>query len=233
MKAGPLLHHIAAHLAHDTPLLPEERELLDSIYPLEGTGWPYDAHDPGPLFNSKKCNHDAIAARLPDLTRVCWALLIRRPSVELAHFPASCALVWKIRWSPCECPPVWYVGTTWYRGDPEERDLPRKTWKFRPIAVTGPLPPLLAWAAKDDWAWLTWRPALYMYLLLFGVVVAAVRAAKWQYLVVAAPVVVQALVLALVGAPCFRYHWGVYLAGMLCSGFLLLGVPLRRVACKE
>ena len=47
LKAMALLHPIAAHLAHGTPLLPEERELLDSIYPLEGTGWPYDVNSVG------------------------------------------------------------------------------------------------------------------------------------------------------------------------------------------
>ena len=46
LKAAPLLQHIAAHLAHATPLLPEERELLDSIYPLAGSGWPYSTNTP-------------------------------------------------------------------------------------------------------------------------------------------------------------------------------------------
>jgi hypothetical protein len=182
---------------------------------------------------SKDCNRTVIAAKLPELARLFGALLVRRPSVNFQHFGVSSELVWKIRWSRCECLPVWSDGKSWYRVDPDERDLPRGKWTFKPIAVTRPLPPLFAWATKDKWAWLTCRSALYMYLFLLGVLVAAVRAAKWQYAVVALPVLVQSSIMALAGmGPCFRYQWSVYLVGMLCSGFLLLGVPLRPAASK-
>ena len=174
-----------------------------------------------------------IDSRLPDLTRTFCALLIRRPSVNFEHYRALGSLIWRIRWSPCVASAVSYDGTEWSRVDPAERDFARGTWKIRSIPVARPLPPLFAWATEADWAWLTWRPALYMYLFLFAVVVATLRAAKWQYLVVAVPVVVQASIMTfVVTCPEFRYHWSVYLAGMLCSGFLLLGVPLRRTGTQ-
>ncbi len=97
--------------------------------------------------------------------------------------------------------------------------------------MTRPLPPLLAWAYKEKWNWLTWRPALYLYLFLFGVVVAAVRAGRWRYLLLAVPVVVQVAAMSIfVVTAEFRYQWCLILVGLLCSGFLLLGVPLRQVA---
>ena len=92
--------------------------------------------------------------------------------------------------------------------------------------VARPLPPMFFAAQKDPWSWLLWRPAFFMYLLVFGSVVAATRARCWRFLLIAVPVELQTLGLAMFcPAPEFRYQWSVYLTGMLIGGFLLWAVP--------
>ena len=72
-------------------------------------------------------------------------------------------------------------------------------------------------------AWLFWRPALYLYLVLAGTCVACARGGDWRYWAVAAPALANSAVIALMTpAQDFRYQYGVYLVGLFLGPFLLL-----------
>jgi hypothetical protein len=157
---------------------------------------------------------------------VFFSLLCRRPSVNLAHMRDNTRIVWQLGWSPYYLCGLNLDGPQARWIDPDERLKPPKEWNLDRVAVPRGSPPGLLWATRPRLIWLTWRSALYMYLFFLGILVAAVRSRNARYLLVALPIVLQVLLMVLLGpGNDFRYHWGVYLVGMLTSGYLLLGVP--------
>src|SRR5262249_40443080 len=73
-------------------------------------------------------------------------------------------------------------------------------------------------------SWFLWRPALYLYLLLGGVVIASLRRGSPRYLLVALPVALDSLgMLFLTLAQQLRYQYGTYLVGLVV-GLLLYAV---------
>ena len=84
LKAGPMLHHIGAHLAAKTPLAPEEREFLNRILPLDkNNAWPFDAYYADCIIWNKKLDHDFVSDHIPRVTGTFISLSLRRPSVNL------------------------------------------------------------------------------------------------------------------------------------------------------
>ncbi len=102
-----VLHHVAAHLAQGTPLLPPEREVLDRIVPLKDGPWPYNPYSLQPFFKHPVFGHKdpsqyVLAVPARDLLRVFFALFCRRPGVDFEHWTLINAFVWRIRSSPAE-----------------------------------------------------------------------------------------------------------------------------------
>lgn len=63
--------------------------------------------------------------------------------------------------------------------------------------------------------WLVWRPAIYLYLFLGAILIAALRRKNARILLIAVPVLLQSISMTLIiSAPNFRYHYYTYLLAL-------------------
>lgn len=224
----PVLHHIAAHSVAGTPLTADQQALMAEVHPLIDGKWPYDPTNVEPMFDGK-LNVERVEASRSELIRLFLSLAWRRPMVDLKHIVLNSAMMWRIT-QPGMMFALNIVNGKALRMNPEIRNDPRQIIGGPLVEVAGALPPGLAASVKPEWSWCIWHPALPLYLLLLGAVVAAVRARRWQYLLFAMPAGLQSLCLAMViTAPDFRYQWGVSLMGVIVGGFTLFSTP-RRIA---
>lgn len=81
---------------------------------------------------------------------------------------------------------------------------------------------LADWTKSARWDWLFWRNAFWMYLLIFSTAVASLRQRSWKNFIIIAPVLLNALPLAILSAgQLARYILPTLLAGpLLCAYFL-------------
>jgi hypothetical protein len=229
LKLGAFLHHIAAHLDHGTPLTADERRLVDEIHPRKDGKWPYDPSNVDLLVYSPQLHPSALDAHPWEIIRLSLSLAWRAPIVDLVHVKDNSAAIWRVCPAPPEYLRMWagrlHDDKVW-RLDPEKSGWLDGKWVYPLSEVSRPVPRVFVAAQDDQWSWLFWRPALYTYLLAFAAAVAAIRAGRWQFLLIAVPVALQTLAMAIYcPAPQFRYQWPAYLAGMLISGFLIWVVP--------
>jgi hypothetical protein len=71
--------------------------------------------------------------------------------------------------------------------------------------------------------WLFWRPALYLYIFLAAVALAALRQKNIWLLVVTAPALAQSVSFTLINMPPnFRYHYAIYLLGLAFWPMILM-----------
>jgi hypothetical protein len=94
--------------------------------------------------------------------------------------------------------------------------------------LTAPLAKVIIKTQQPLVSWFFWRGAPFLYVLLLGAAVAALRARDWRYWVVVAPPVLVAGALVLAApAQDYRYMYPVVLSGMILSPYLLFGVARR------
>lgn len=87
--------------------------------------------------------------------------------------------------------------------------------------------PWLQALERPEWIWLTWRPALYLYLALFCVAAIATRHRSWHAAGLALPVAAQSMVwMLLLTVQDFRFQYPVYVVSLMMLG--LLFVPSMR-----
>jgi hypothetical protein len=73
---------------------------------------------------------------------------------------------------------------------------------------------------------LLWKPAVYLYLLIFVVAVFAIRLRNWHGMLFALPAILQSGILFLVNpAQDFRYQYPVYLIGLFSVLLLFIRQP--------
>lgn len=89
--------------------------------------------------------------------------------------------------------------------------------------VRAALIPWLQTIERPEWIWLTWRPALYLYLSLFCVTAIAIRHRSWRTAGLALPVAAQSMVwMLLLTVQDFRFQYPVYVVSLLTLGLLFV-----------
>jgi hypothetical protein len=74
---------------------------------------------------------------------------------------------------------------------------------------------------QDNNIWYVWRPALYLYVIIFCVVVASIRLRNARSLIVMLPAIFNSLtLLALIPAQDFRFQYPVYVIGLIAPALL-------------
>lgn len=221
-KQVVFLHHIAAHIDRQSVLLPEERQVLDQIQPVED--WKYDCcaitrtyYDPG--FNPKMVEEYA-----GQISEIALGLLLRDPLVDINHWLCAGSLVWRIQtccplttglFSPHLDSLTWVIPNEF--GIEQRSLLPSLVPILTRVYMLLPGTPFFL---------LIWSPALYLYLSIFAVAILAIKTRNWRHVFFIVPAVLQSAVLFLVNISFqFRYQYSVYLVGLFSLGFLLILIP--------
>jgi hypothetical protein len=222
------IQHIAAHTASRTPLEPDERALLDGLYPLADGHWPYNPYQIDGGLNIDELHHwDKWAAQKEELTALALRLFRRRPTVDLWHVLLGSSYIWGIT-GPGDANyyTVAFFGTRPARyqvlRDVQDDGQPQFEW----VESQLPLPGIVAATFRQKW--LFWRPAVYLYLVLLSTGIAVWRSRSPAYGVLLIPLGLHTGLLAAVSlSQEFRFQFPVYLVSILYSGFLLFCVPRR------
>lgn len=217
-------HHIAAHLESGAiPRTAESKALLRQIVKERET-WPYscgliDVTIFNPAFDRN------VAARHSNELRDTWLRMASEdPIAELKHLACVSSLVWLMDESGQS--PLYEAGVSIRSSDDQ------LTWVEKgPEVQQASLAPRAA-EYLGDWLQLTrqfnllWRPAAWLYLLLFAVWVAVRRTGDWRIALIAAPILVHSMVLAVANvAQDPRYQLIVFIVALAAVPALLMSTP--------
>jgi len=224
----PLLQPIVAHLRAGTPLESAEATFLSEVLPPTGTVWEYDCHAMA-LPLAFKSNRRAIVAHPGRLAHLFLSLTWRNPLVTLRHIVCASSFIWRVRdddafieLSLLNYLPPDALSTYLATSSKEAGGVPVHGGPILPT-LAPKLHHLLIASASRATIWVVWRPALYLYLFLFALIIASLRRRSWQYLTVGTPVFVHSLVLGVISpSSAVRYQYPVYVIALLLALPLLL-----------
>ncbi len=225
----PLMHQVAAQLSAGTSPTSEERAYLDTIRPVI-SGWSYycDNSLVAPDLTPISYDWEAVSAHPDQLRRVWLALSLRNPRAVVDHLVCHSALIWRM------AQPVggYTASSMILRVSDQRAKYIMPDPNDLGIEPDSRLPALSGWLVnrvivptqQGGWLAVVWRPALYLYLLLAGAAIAAVRARNVKVLLVAVPSLLQSAFLAIViTASDVRYQYAVYLTSMVFWAWLYFG----------
>jgi hypothetical protein len=218
-----LLHHISAHVDAGTLLDMDEKQYLDSLFPLEA--WDYScctnkAMWAKPEFDAQRF-HDNSAIN----KKIAVDLFLKAPLVGVKHILCAGDLVWNI---PGQCaiehPYISenngrYAWTrSYYPLYKEDSMLPFKV---------KPLSDLLNLVEENVFlSTLVWRPAIYLYLSILAVLVFYFKTRIGRVFLVLAPIFGQSAFLFLFNrTQNFRYQYCAILIALVLVG--LFCMPLK------
>ena len=215
---------LGAHVAGGTPLLENERAVLDDIHPLDDH-WRYTCYSNVPTIWSGRFDHAALERHKERIPSLLGALTLRNPEPVVDHIACASALLWKITrgQSPMHGAPI-HAPTP---GNPTGiYALTPQTPRFEP-----PWPELARWvmfataeSVSGELSWLLWRPALPFFLTLLACAVACLRRRAWQPGIVLLPLLGHTAVLAmLIPSPDVRYQYPAVLIALLLVPAWLAG----------
>lgn len=218
------IDHIGAHLVDGTPLTAQEQTEIAQLIPIPGASW-YDCESVNaflfhPSFSISSMHEQAGRAR-----SLWWSLFTRDPTVDLGHIACRSHVAWRIS----QVPGGHRYATELHDADGVVSAIVANDHglELSPIldSLTGVLADVVFETQNPATSWLWWRGPLYLYVLLFGAAIAALRARSWRYWAVATPAVLVAGSLV-IAAPAqdFRYMYPVFLSGMILGPFLLFAV---------
>ncbi|HEL2966981.1 TPA: hypothetical protein UL939_001868 [Stenotrophomonas maltophilia] len=166
-------HHIAAHLAaHHLPEDPQEKALLRQLNHKQ-PDWAYNCATVNPvIFNPDFDAHQAMQHN-DDLLRIWLALATKRPDIEYAHGLCSSGLIWRVIDSDID--PLYLASlglwaphgkVTWITGEAGAPSAESKSPQLAEFIGQMVLMPGMQ---------AVFRPALFMYALIFACGVAMYR----------------------------------------------------------
>lgn len=217
------IHQLGAYAAHSTQLDDADRALLERLLPLDEWCRRYSCYGLSPLlYGAPAMNRALFDADVDAYTDLWLRLAVRDPATLIQHQWCLTSLIWRVMQ-----PTDGYL-YAWHKIliDDYGKDV-----GLTPSSVLPGLRDLLAsWLTsleRPEVVWLVWRPATYLYLTLFCVVVVCVRHRSWRTVALAVPAIMQSLVIAaLVAGQDLRYQYPVYLIALVAVGLLFVPVPV-------
>ena len=218
-----LLHHIAAHLDAGTPLTKDEEIYANSFLPIPD--WNYYCCYVGTISYDNDFERDRFLASSSENRKLALDLFLRDPLVDVQHTVCSAELTWRFNDNQC------YMKSThgfnsWVPGKVSwivPNDAGLKNDSILPALVTPYVDALRTFGFRDDFLVVYLRPALYLYLSAFFVMVVILRRSDYRAGLIVLPLIIQSIILFLISyAPAIRYQYSNYLVGLYLLGILFL-----------
>jgi len=223
-NAAPLLvaHHLAAHLSQgNLPSQERDRALLETVN--SGEAWPYTCALINSTVNTPHFNRETAARNLTSMLRILVELALRRPDVQAAHVACVTSMLWD-SWPatylysfPFETDEEGYIWTTGVANAPPAASK-------APTLAQGIAGSLMA--APEHFAW---RPAPFLFVLMFTAAVALRRHGGLVVLLVPTLIVINTAGLFLMSvAQDARYQAPLYVVSLVTLPLLLTSARSRR-----
>jgi len=211
-------HPIAAHLYFGTPLSTEQSYILGEIRPLDDF-WGYRCFSHSPTISSRFSLPTAVQHRR-FLLHTFLDLTLRNPNANLRHVICASSLIWRL--VPLPNAYLYKHAIIWdSNGKPDY--IENNSLNVQDNSLLPSLLERYAQLVRMMDSWLIWRPALYLYLCMFGSAVFVLRRRSWRYSLFVIPALVQSATLALVNvAQDFRFQFAIYLIGFFSLGLMFV-----------
>jgi hypothetical protein len=220
---NPLVFQVGAMVKSDVPLSDEERTLLNSIQPIESWKSSYNCYSLNALFWNTEVDQQFFNSHVGEFLALWKRLVISYPGILAQHQLCVSSMIWRI-----SEPTDGYLST--YYPNIISNNLGLSTQSLLPW-LEDFITQQANQAAHPDTIWWVWRPALYLYISIFCVCVAAFRVKHRTMLIILFPVLVNSLVIAATsGVQDFRYQYPAYMTGLLLPALLfanpnIFGLP--------
>ncbi|MDD4734570.1 MAG: hypothetical protein PHP44_00535 [Kiritimatiellae bacterium] len=227
------LPFVMAHVMQGAELTPEQKEVLRDIYPGE---WriPYSERTLRQIYFAPEFSRDKLyGTRSQDINRLAFELFKEDPWIDVEHFLYGTEYIWSIQQQKnnrYEMVSFWLSNGQVNYSTLNHDSVCR--FPVEPLRIKKEMPivrRLLEFTARNSW--FACRTAIYLYLILFLSLCAALRSRSVLWLFLAVPVVLHTglLLLAISFASNFRYQYPVMVIGLLVVPFLAFLVPKAEV----
>jgi hypothetical protein len=210
------VQQLAAMVHAGAPLEPEQAALVAVLDPADSWHRLYSCYFLDALFSEGGTDMAAVDHHQGEVLDAWRALAPRHVGLLVAdQVGCAASLVWRVR--PAADARLYTTAIP--PGDAAlQSRWPRLLRALRRV---------VAWTEDPARVWWTWRPALYLYLLVACAVVAAARGRDARLLLVAAPAVLNSLVwVALISSQDTRYQYPVYATALMVPALTV--APGRR-----
>lgn len=220
-----LLHHISAHVAEGTKLNPVESEYLNSLLPLNQ--WDYSCCNNSAMWLDPAFNQDIFHANSAMNRKLGLSLLLRDPSVDLKHMVCASDMIWNPIGN-CEIrfPSIEFNDDRFYWTG---SDLPEYQESSLLPLLVNPVSLVFSNIEKNaHFISFFWRPAWFLYLSIFCVIILCRRFKNAHWLLLIAPLFGQSAFLLLVNrVQNFRYQYCAVLIGFLLLCMVFYKPPIK------
>ncbi len=221
-----LVHQVGSVVQEKETFSESDSTLLAGIQPLAIWKSTYSCYTLNPLIYNGAVNSGFFDAHAVQFVELWFRYMIQNPESLLRHQGCVSSMIWRITQDSGG-----YLDTAPYTGIQNnssgiisDSQLP---------LVQGFLIRLAEQTRKAENIWWTWRPAIYLYLTLFVVIVTAIRIKRKSILTLALPSVLNSLVLlALITVQDFRFQYPVYVIGLVVPALLFIHTRLEHQATQ-
>lgn len=226
----PFINPVVAYVSSKQSLAmlsPAEKQYLNVIYPLKKE-WPYSCYD-ATVFFYQETDLYPVILKPWTIVRIFSKLARQNPRIALHHFVCLSSFVWQ----PNQ-PQGVYLETVLF--DNYNLDLTPGWSSYNDTLSQHPALPLVHRVIQRlvneerrlDTSMLTWRPALYLFTFLIGLVLLVIRTRVKGWLLLAVPLLAQSIVVMLTAQlQALRYQFPVYIISMVFT------IPLFIIAIKN
>lgn len=216
----PFIHQIAAHQAAQTSLSTEDQQYIETIS-ADQKPWDYSCFG---IKTILKIDLRLEQIQESKIMGIWWRTLLTNPMVNLQHVLCSSSLIWQIS-SPGSSNNLYAVNLWMNNNDVRTIVANPHGLKLQSVFPQWSVP-LTVWVVdsqKGAWNWLLWRPAIYLYLGLAGIVLVAIKRKNRLLLLAALPIVLHTLGLfPVVINQDLRFQYPVILTGLFfCAMFFI------------
>jgi hypothetical protein len=213
-----LIHPVVAYISQgigSSILTDQEKAYLDQISPLNKP-WPYSCYD-GTVFYYNNTDLTPVMRDPGTMARIFIKLAMADPLVLLRHYVCLSSFAWQ----PNQ-PHNVYLETILF--DNYNLNLTPEWKVYQDVVTQKPILMQLHQQVERvvnaewhrDTAMILWRPAVYMYAFLIGLVLLTIRARRWIWLLLAIPLATQSIVIMFTTQlQALRYQYPVYLISMM------------------
>ena len=175
-----------------------------------------------PLIYNNQINNDFIETHTNSLLTQWLRLITNHPNILLHHQLCVSSMIWRI-----SQPNTGYISTFVLTADSDNPDTAPRS---KSIWLKDIINVYLKASLEDKNIWYIWRPALYLYTIIFCVVVASIRLRNTRLLVVMLPAIFNSLtLLVLIPAQDFRFQYPVYVTGLIAPALLFAGLKYQHL----
>jgi hypothetical protein len=215
-----LIHQVSAVVKSGAPLDEGTQDFLANIQPIENWRNLYNCYDWQPLAFNQQVNTAYFDANFANFFKIWLQLVLTHPQVIIQHQLCVSSMIWRIT-QPSDgylaLPPAEIV--------PNNLELVTRP---KLVEIHAMFIDQIVNALKPDRIWYIWRPALYLYLTLFCVIIAAIRLKSSSILMVALPTLIISLSwLALLPNQDFRFQYPTYLISLIVPALLFAQIKFN------